>query len=126
MNSFNHYAYGAIGAWLYAVTAGLNPDTAAPGYKHIILRPRPGANLTHAQVTYDSLYGRIVSVWSVENGVFDWRVVIPPNTSAALHIPAATNTEISGDTDAVTLIERTAAYAQYRAAAGEYHFIARD
>jgi alpha-L-rhamnosidase len=126
MNSFNHYAYGAIGAWLYAVTAGLNPDTAAPGYKHIILRPRPGANLTHAQVTYDSLYGRIVSVWSVENGVFDWRVVIPPNTSATLHIPAATNTEISGDTDAVTLIERTAAYAQYRAAAGEYHFIARD
>ena len=50
MNSFNHYAYGSIGAWLYNTVAGIEIDPAQPGYKHIVLRPQPGGGLTHAAV----------------------------------------------------------------------------
>ena len=49
MNSFNHYAYGAIGAWLYNTVAGIEIDPGAPGYKHTILRPQPGGALTQAR-----------------------------------------------------------------------------
>src|SRR5204863_9466797 len=51
MNSFNHYAYGAVGDWMYRVVAGLNSDPAQPGYKHIIVRPQPGGGFTFARAT---------------------------------------------------------------------------
>jgi hypothetical protein len=57
MNSFNHYAYGAIGDWMYRVIAGLNDDPARPGYKHIIVRPQPDGRLTHAAATLETPYG---------------------------------------------------------------------
>ncbi|MDF1514390.1 MAG: family 78 glycoside hydrolase catalytic domain, partial [Anaerolineae bacterium] len=67
MNSFNHYAYGAIAEWLYRVVGGI--DTAAPGYKHIVLQPQPGGGYTHAAATYQSLHGEIRSSWqSTEQG----------------------------------------------------------
>lgn len=87
MNSFNHYAYGSIGAWMYNTIAGIEIDPAQPGYKHIVLRPQPGGGLTHARGTLKTLYGEIVSEWKLENGQFHWIVVVPPNTSATLHIP---------------------------------------
>ena len=49
MNSFNHYAYGAVGAWMYRTVAGLELDPAQPGYQHVIFRPRPGGSLTWAK-----------------------------------------------------------------------------
>src|SRR5262249_26963420 len=61
MNSFNHYAYGAIGSWLYQVVAGIDVDPARPGYRHAVLRPRPGGDLTSAKATLDSVYGRLES-----------------------------------------------------------------
>ena len=90
MNSFNHYAYGAIGDWLYRVVAGIEADPAQPGYKHILLQPQPGPGLTHARASLDSMYGSIVSDWRIENGRFEWDVVIPPNTDAKVTLPGET------------------------------------
>jgi alpha-L-rhamnosidase len=87
MNSFNHYAYGAIGAWLYAVVAGIDADPDRPGHKHIVMRPRPGGGLTCAKATFDSMYGTIVSDWRIEDGRFEWDIVVPPNTTAAVILP---------------------------------------
>jgi alpha-L-rhamnosidase len=87
MNSFNHYAYGAIGQWLYSVVAGLEPDPAQPGYKHILLRPQPGGNLSSAKVSYESVYGRIVSDWKITDEKFSWNIEIPPNCTATATLP---------------------------------------
>ncbi|MBN8634389.1 MAG: glycoside hydrolase family 78 protein [Anaerolineae bacterium] len=84
MNSFNHYAYGAIGAWLYSTVAGIDVDPAAAGYKHVLLRPQPGGGLTHAKATLDTLYGKLISGWTLADGVFTYTITVPPNTSATV------------------------------------------
>ncbi len=97
MNSFNHYAYGAIGAWLYNTVAGIDIDPAAAGYKHSILRPQPGGGLTYARATLDTLYGTLVSGWTLENGVFTYTVTVPPNTSATVTLPCAGQITLNGE-----------------------------
>jgi len=87
MNSFNHYAYGAIGKWLYQVVAGIGIDEANPGYKHIIIEPRPGGKLTSARATHQSIYGEIESGWTLEGKKLTMKVEIPANTTATIHIP---------------------------------------
>jgi alpha-L-rhamnosidase len=87
MNSFNHYAYGAIGKWMYEVVAGIGIDEGNPGYKHIIIHPRPGGELSSARAVHQSLYGQIVSGWTLEGEKLTMEVEIPANTSATIHIP---------------------------------------
>lgn len=94
MNSFNHYAYGSIGDWLYSAVAGIDIDPDAPGYKHAILRPQPDGKLTHASGKLQTLYGELVSEWKIENGAFHWQVVVPPNTCATAHIPFTAQQQI--------------------------------
>ncbi|HEU0296748.1 MAG TPA: glycoside hydrolase family 78 protein [Anaerolineales bacterium] len=82
MNSFNHYAYGAVGNWMYQVVAGIRPDPEHPGFQNFILAPQPGGGLTHARAEYDSAYGKIISDWKIEGDEFIWKFTIPANTSA--------------------------------------------
>jgi alpha-L-rhamnosidase len=89
MNSFNHYAYGAIGQWLYSVVAGLDLNPMNPGYKHILIQPRPGGGLTHARARLDSMYGPIESAWRIDEKVMNLNVEIPPNTTADVTLPGA-------------------------------------
>ena len=90
MNSYNHYAYGAIGDWLYSSVAGLDLDPARPGYKHIVIHPQPGGGLTHAKASLQSVHGLIESGWRLEDGGrFVLEVTVPPNTTATVTIPAA-------------------------------------
>ncbi|MBN1260046.1 MAG: family 78 glycoside hydrolase catalytic domain, partial [Anaerolineae bacterium] len=129
MNSFNHYAYGSVGDWLYAVVGGIDIDPGQPGYKHIVLRPRPGGDLAFAQATYDALYGRIESHWRVSEEALEWDVVIPPNTTATAYVPAHSgDTVLEGDTPAhfaegITLLRREFAAAVYALGAGRYRFL---
>ncbi|MHB8753243.1 MAG: glycoside hydrolase family 78 protein, partial [Aggregatilineales bacterium] len=102
MNSFNHYAYGAIGAWLYNTVAGIEIDPAQPGYKHAVLRPQPGGGLTHAFGKLRTLYGELISEWKIEKGNFDWTVIVPPNTTASLHLPAKDGQKITLNGKAVS------------------------
>jgi alpha-L-rhamnosidase len=89
MNSFNHYAYGAIGEWLYRVVAGLDLCEQNPGYKHILIRPHPGGGLTNVKVRHKSLYGPIESGWRVANQKMIVPIEIPPNTTATVRLPNA-------------------------------------
>ncbi len=84
MNSFNHYAYGAIGQWLYQYVAGIENDPKFPGYKHFTLQPHPGGGLTNASATLKTLYGTIKSDWKLENGLMHYTCSIPPNSSATV------------------------------------------
>ena len=84
MNSFNHYAYGAIGEWLYRAAAGLEIDEAKPGYRHAVIAPLTGGNLTWAQGEYDSVYGPVSSHWTRENGKITLTARVPVNASASI------------------------------------------
>ncbi|MBZ0282059.1 MAG: glycoside hydrolase family 78 protein [Anaerolineae bacterium] len=98
MNSFNHYAYGAIGAWLYNTVAGIETDPAVPGYKHAILRPQPGGGLTFARAKLDTMYGMLASEWKFEDEGFIYNVVVPPNTTATVHLPCEGIITLNGNT----------------------------
>jgi len=89
MNSFNHYAYGAIGDWMYRTVAGLQLDEQNPGYKHVRIHPRPGGGLTQARATHEGPYGTIASGWSLDGQVLTMEVTIPPNSTATVRIPDA-------------------------------------
>jgi alpha-L-rhamnosidase len=89
MNSFNHYAYGAIGDWMSRVMAGIEADPEAPGYKHVILRPRPGGGFTRVQASHESMYGTVGSAWTLDQGRFELSVTVPPNARATVWLPAA-------------------------------------
>ncbi|MFI1732218.1 alpha-L-rhamnosidase [Streptomyces acidicola] len=85
MNSFNHYAYGSVGEWMYANIAGLAPGRA--GYRRIVIRPRPGGDVTSANATFASPYGPVSTRWQQRSGGFVLSCVVPPNTSAEVWIP---------------------------------------
>jgi alpha-L-rhamnosidase len=89
MNSFNHYAYGAVGEWMYRVLAGLDIDDQAPGYKHVIIRPQPGGHIATARARHESMYGPVMSGWKADGSRFELNVEVPPNTTATVHIPRA-------------------------------------
>lgn len=84
MNSFNHYAYGAIGEWLYRVVAGIEADQEEPGYKHTIIQPHTGGNLTEVKGSYESVYGTVESSWKREGNNIVLKVKVPVNTTATI------------------------------------------
>jgi alpha-L-rhamnosidase len=88
MNSFNHYAYGSIGAWLYERVAGLEPDPEGPGYKHVYVRPNPGEGLTSARASLRSPYGYTEIAWRLEGEELHVDVTVPANTTATVTLPA--------------------------------------
>jgi alpha-L-rhamnosidase len=105
MNSFNHYAFGSVGQWLYETCAGIEP--AAPGYKKIRLEPHPGGDFEYAKATYKSINGEIVSGWKKTEKGIEFDFVIPPNTTATLKLPGP---DESGKTN-------------FELASGKHHFI---
>jgi len=89
MNSFNHYAYGAVGDWMYRVVAGLNSDPAQPGYKHIIVRPQPDGGFTYATATLMTPHGEAASGWKLDGDHLRVTVRVPANARATVNLPGA-------------------------------------
>lgn len=98
MNSFNHYAYGAVMEWLYAAAVGIAVDPAVPAFRHFILSPRPDQRsdaelpagqerITFVRGHYDSVAGRIESAWDFREGLFTYTCTIPEGTSARVELP---------------------------------------
>ena len=94
MNSFNHYAYGAIGDWMYRVVAGLDTDMEGPGYKKITINPHIGGNLTHVSASLETYYGKVISSWKLTNDNLEMSITIPANTKATVHIPTKSASDI--------------------------------
>ena len=88
MNSFNHYAYGAIGDWMYRVVAGIDTYESAPGYKKIKIKPFIGGGLTDVAANYETDYGLVSSQWKLNGKQVRFSVEIPANTSATVYVPA--------------------------------------
>ena len=105
MNSFNHYAYGSIGAWLYGIVAGIEIDPAQPGYKRILIQPQPGGHLTYARASLDSMYGRIESKWTLEDDSLHLAVTIPANTEGVVHLSAQSVEGITEQGQALDQVE---------------------
>ena len=116
MNSFNHYAYGSIGAWLYNTVAGIEIDPVQPAYKHILLQPLPGGDFTQAEGEIETPYGAVRSAWSLKDGEFTWEIVVPPNTSATATLPDVAK-------GAVKLNGEHAEGREFELLAGEYFFV---
>jgi len=85
MNSFNHYAYGAIGDWMYRVSAGL--EIKKPGYKQIMIQPHPTKKLSYSKASFESSYGTIASGWERKDTKLIVTVKIPANTTATIKLP---------------------------------------
>jgi alpha-L-rhamnosidase len=96
MNSFNHYSFGSVGEWMYSTVAGIELDETNPGYKHFVIRPRPGGGLTSAKGSLDSIHGLIGSDWKLAGNVFTLNVTVPVNTTAVVYLPYGTNVQESG------------------------------
>jgi len=87
MNSFNHYAYGAIGDWMYEVMAGIAIDASHPGYKHILIQPQPGGGFTSVSASHETMYGKVSSAWTMNGDKFAIVIEIPSNTTATVRLP---------------------------------------
>ena len=131
MNSFNHYAYGAIGDWMYRKMVGIDTYDDGVGYKHSKIMPHPGGGFTQASASYKTYYGTISCNWKQEGNDLVMDVSIPANTTATVFIPVRGKTadditeggkapgaglQISGEEDG---------YAVTNIGSGTYHFVSR-
>ncbi|GHT42633.1 hypothetical protein AGMMS49965_14550 [Bacteroidia bacterium] len=101
MNSFNHYAYGAVSEWMFRYMAGINVDESNPGFKHIIITPMPDfrptrpagqEQITTVNAVYNSYYGEVKSAWNIDSkGNVKYNVTIPANTTATLALPSGSD-----------------------------------
>ena len=96
MNSFNHYAYGAVGDWMYRTIGGIAPDPGAPGYKRIVFQPQPGGGITHSRQRLETAYGPVSLDWTIDDGTWSLALEVPPNTSARLVLPEGSKEYGSG------------------------------
>lgn len=90
MNSFNHYAYGSVCAWIWESVCGIAADTAAPGFKHIVMKPVPDKRLGFVKAAYHSAAGLIRSEWKYEGDKWIWTFTIPEGTTASVTLPGET------------------------------------
>jgi alpha-L-rhamnosidase len=93
MNSFNHYAFGAVGQFLYEAVGGIQP--LAPGFAKVQIAPHPGGGLTHASVRYNSIRGEIVSGWKQDGAKLTMNVTVPPNVTAEIEVPAGADAKVT-------------------------------
>ena len=126
MNSFNHYAYGAIGEWLYRTVAGI--DFLQPGFRQILLKPEPGGDLREVHAELETPYGRLQSSWKREGRLFLWEISVPANTHARVIPPAAITEDLQinevkwRDAPGVTVHEQNGEPIGFNVGAGNYLF----
>jgi hypothetical protein len=124
MNSFNHYAFGAVGQYLFGVVGGINP--ASPGYQNILIQPVPGVGLTWADTSYNSIRGLISTAWTNTGGTFSLNTVIPANSTAQIYLPTTNAGAITesglpaADSPGVSYAGLSNGYAIYSVGSGNY------
>ena len=89
MNSFNHYAYGAIGEWMVRVVGGIDVDVDNPGFRRARIAPRPGGGITWAKTALETMVGRYAVDWRLRGDAMEVSVSVPPNGAALVRLPGA-------------------------------------
>ena len=130
MNSFNHYAYGAIGDWMYRKMVGLDTYEDEPGYKHIKVMPHIGGNFTFASARLKTYYGVAAASWKLDKNTLMLDVEVPANTHATIFIPADDASSISENNVSLAISKdlkiagKEGEYFKVEVGSGSYHFIA--
>jgi len=120
MNSMNHVMQiGDLAVWMYEYLAGIRPDPEKPGFKHIHIRPYALPGLDFVKATYRSLHGPIASSWRRAGNALEMEVTIPPNTTAAIHVPSIGKVTESGGLKP-SRVEQ--GYTVFEAGSGVYRF----
>ncbi len=127
MNSFNHYAAGAVGAWMMNDHVGITSDEEHPGFQQFILQPTLGGDFTYVNGGYDSIYGHITSNWKANQGKLTaYEAEVPANTTATLYLPMDQNTVIGDLPEGVSFTGWDTRYgnsvAVFQLVAGGYQF----
>ena len=120
MNSFNHYSLGSIGEWLFRHVAGIELDPEVAGFDRFVLRPFVRKGLDFARGSYRTAHGEITSEWRRLSDQLEWKVRVPPNTTARAYIPSEPNTTV--DTDGAKIVGRDAEFAIVELGSGSYSF----
>ena len=119
MNSYNHYAFGSVVAWVYQAVAGIDTTTMGAGFHQITIHPHPDAQMTSAHAEYDSAYGHVVSDWTSSGGIFRLQCTIPANTTAKVVLPSGKPVRMNGKQ---MHIEESGGQGSIRVGAGVYKF----
>jgi alpha-L-rhamnosidase len=125
-----HSCFTSIAGWFHNGLAGIQPDPAAPGFKHFIIRPAVVGDLTWVKSNHRSIHGMIVSNWRRENDVFRLDVTIPANTTATVYVRTknvASVTEsgrTAGNAPGVKFLRGENGYAVFAVESGKYSFAA--
>ena len=96
MNSFNHYAYGAVYDWIFGVSLGIKPTEA--GYKSVSIKPHPNKALGFAEASIETKYGKIRSYWYYKDGAIYYEVDVPRDITATVVLPSGYTERVSGGT----------------------------
>ncbi|MEY4646816.1 MAG: hypothetical protein RIQ98_652, partial [Bacteroidota bacterium] len=103
MTSFNHYAYGAVGDWMYRTIGGIDTEEFdGAGYKQSVIKPELGGGLTFAKTSLDTPYGKISSDWRLDSNTFTLQVEVPANTSASVILPVQGYKQVQRDGQSMT------------------------
>ncbi len=128
MNSFNHYAFGSVGEWLYRFVAGIDQHEGTSGFSNLRVRPHPGGSLEWASASYRSRFGTIESHWRRDATALSLSVHVPNNCRATVHLPS-TRADQVGDgvgMKPITIQEfpgnRTLGEAVYEVGPGDHRF----
>ncbi len=121
MNSFNHYGLGSVGDWLYRTVGGVAP--AAPGYREVLIAPKPGGTLSAAASSLQTAYGLTRAEWTRAGATLTLKVVIPPNATATVRVPASSAAAVTAPAEAVPQ-GYAGGVATYTLASGSYTFVA--
>jgi alpha-L-rhamnosidase len=132
MNSGNHVMLvGDLGIWLYEYLAGIRPDPAQPGFRHLLLKPCPVGDLASVAASYDSIRGPITSRWQISGPTFRWEFSLPANTHATVFVPTADPSSVSeGDRPAaqapgIRFVRAENGVAVFEVGSGHYRFTAK-
>ena len=124
MNSFNHYAYGSIGDWLYRSAVGIRE--AAPGYKRIVVKPHVGGDFESMEASTVTPYGKVAAAWKAkENRLTELSVEVPFNTTAEVLVPAKSAEAVQCDDAAVKPCGVESGYVKFAVGSGKYIFTIR-
>jgi alpha-L-rhamnosidase len=125
MNSYNHYAFGSVMAWVYRRVAGIDTDATGAGFHHLTIRPDVQARLTSVQGEYDSAYGTVTTDWSKgANGQLMLSVRVPANSTATVYLPAKGATAVTESGKSVEA-SREGEFFAVKIGAGQYRFATR-
>jgi len=114
-----HSTLLAAGEWFPRVIGGIRPDESGPGFRRVIIDPRPVGGVTWAKATYDTVRGLVESEWRIENGKLTLKVHVPPNTTALVRVPGA---NVSSRQTEPRLVKKMENFAEFEIPSGEYVF----